>query len=78
MMDSNLNGNFNITDVQNCVKVIKGQADVEYLAACDANNDGVVNLTDLDLMNKYLVGEVDVYDIYNALSWNAPEGFVAG
>lgn len=77
MMDTNVNGNFNITDVQNCVKIIKGQADVEYMAAADVNKDGAVNLTDLDLMNKYLVGEVDAFEIYKALSWNAPEGFVA-
>lgn len=77
MMDTNNNGNANITDVQNCVKIVKGQADVEYLAACDVNKDGAVNLTDLDLMNKALVGKADTFEIYKALSWNAPEGFVA-
>lgn len=77
MMDTNNNGNANITDVQNCVKIIKGQADVEYLAACDINKDGAVNLTDLDLMNKALVGKVDAFEMYKALSWKTPEGFVA-
>lgn len=77
LMDTNFNGNANITDVQNCVKIIKGQADVEYLAAADINKDGVVNLTDLDLMNKALVGKIDAFELYKALSWKAPEGFVA-
>lgn len=77
MLDTNKNYVFNIKDLQNCYEIIKGLADVEYLAAADANKDGIVDLQDMDLMNKYLVGEATVLDVYAALNWTAPEGFVA-
>lgn len=78
MMDTNNNGNFNIADLQNCIKILKGQADFEYIAGADANKDGIVNLVDLDLMNQKLVGKIAEPDVYKALAWTAPEGFVAG
>lgn len=77
MMDTNDNDIYNIKDLQNCYDIIKGVADYEYLAAADANKDGVVDLVDLELMNKYLVGAATALDVYAALNWNAPEGFVA-
>ena len=78
LLDTNNNGIFNIKDLQNCYDIIKGVADVEYLAAADANKDGVVDLQDMALMNKHLVGEATSLDVYAAATWTAPEGFVAG
>ena len=78
MMDTNDNDVYNINDLQNCYDIIKGVSAYEYLASADANKDGIIDLVDLELMNKYLVGAATALDVYAALSWNAPEGFVAG
>ena len=76
MMDSNWNGFYTVQDLTNCYDIIKGVSDYAYLAGCDADKDGQITADDLVLMHQFLGGVVDEFDIYDALKWTAPEGFV--